>query len=216
MNIEQKIERAGVVPVVSFQNTDQALKASRALIKGGINVVEITLRTDKALESIAAVKKNFPDLIVGAGTVLSLTQCKEAVENGANFIVSPGINTDAIEWCVENFVQIFPGVVTPTEISSLINNYGINRVKYFPAEVCGGVESIKILSEIFPKIKFMPTGGVNLTNIQEYISEPSVFAIGGSWICSRNLLDVEDYQMIENNAKKAKKIIEQIKYERRD
>lgn len=113
-------------------------------------------------------------------------------------------------------MQIFPGVVTPTEISSLINNYGINRVKYFPAEVCGGVESIKILSEIFPNIKFMPTGGVNLTNIQEYISEPSVFAIGGSWICSRNLLDVEDYQMIENNAKKAKKIIEQIKYERRD
>ena len=206
MNIEQKIETSGIIPVVSFQNTDQALKASCALIEGGIDVVEITLRTDKALESIAAVKKNFPNLIVGAGTVLNRTQCEAAVENGANFIVSPGINTDAIEWCVENFVPMFPGVVTPTEISNLIINYGINKVKYFPAEAYGGVENIKVLSEIFPNIKFMPTGGINLNNLQEYVSESSVFSVGGSWICSRNLLDNEDYQMIENNAKKAKKM----------
>lgn len=216
MNIEQKIETSGIIPVVSFQNTDQALKASCALIEGGINVVEITLRTDKALESIATFKKNFPNLIVGAGTVFNRNQCEKAVENGAKFIVSPGINTGVIEWCLENAVPIFPGVVTPTEISRVINSYSINKVKYFPAEMSGGVKTIKILSTIFPNIKFMPTGGINLNNLQEYISEPSVFSVGGSWICNRNLLDNEDYQMIENNAKKAKKIIEEFKCERRD
>ena len=184
MSILSRLGNSGVVPVVVIEDAKNAVPTAKAMLAGGIDVMEITMRTGAALDSIRNVSKECPEVLVGAGTVITLEQCKAAVEAGAKFIVSPGFNQQVVEWCIENNIAITPGCVTPTEITMALQ-YNIKVVKFFPANVYGGLSAMKALSGPFEDVKFIPTGGVNGQNLSEYISAPYIHAVGGSWICAK-------------------------------
>ncbi len=184
MNGISRLASAGIVPVVVIEDAKNAVPTAKAMMAGGIDVMEITMRTGAALDSIRNVSKECPEILVGAGTVITLEQCKAAVDAGAKFIVSPGFDKQVVEWCIENGIAVTPGCVTPTEITMAIQ-YNIKVIKFFPANVYGGLSAMKALSGPFGDIKFIPTGGVNGQNLSEYISAPYIHAVGGSWICAK-------------------------------
>ena len=184
MDVLSRLANAVVVPVVVIENVKDAIPTAKAMAAGGVDVMEITFRTEAAPEAIKAVAENCPDVLVGAGTILTLEQCKLAVSMGAKFIVAPGFDAEVVGWCVENGVAVTPGCVTPTEITAAIK-MGLKVVKFFPANVYGGLEAMKTLSGPFPGIKFLPTGGINVGNIKEYYNAPFIHAVGGSWVCPK-------------------------------
>ncbi len=185
MNVLERLARAIVVPVVVIDDEKDAVPTAKALAAGGVDVMEITFRTAAAPLAIKSVAENCPDVLVGAGTVLDIEQCKLAVEMGAKFIVSPGYNAEVVDWCIEHNIPVTPGCVTPTEITAAVNK-GLEVVKFFPANIYGGLNAIKNLSTLFANVKFMPTGGVNTSNIKEYTDMPFIHAVGGSWVCPRS------------------------------
>jgi len=205
MTIKEKIAQNYLIPVVVMDDAGRAADTASALLSGGVKIMEITLRTEAALKSIENASKFSADLLVGAGTVLSLEKCKEAISSGAAFIVSPGFDIDIVEYCIKNNVPIFPGCVTPTEITTAIKA-GIDVVKFFPAQVYGGVAAIKALSAPFHTVKFIPTGGVDNTNFSDFII-PQVFAIGGAWICDRKHINSGDYAAITNACNTAMDVV---------
>ena len=182
MTVHERLARSFVVPVVVLDRVEDAVPTAKAMAAGGIDTMEITFRTAAAPEAIKAVAENCPDVLVGAGTILNLEQCKLALEMGAKFIVSPGFDEEVVRYCVENGVAVCPGCVTPTEITAAIKS-GLKIVKFFPANVYGGLNAMKNLSAPFVGIKFMPPGGVNATNLKAYIYAPFIHAVGGSWVC---------------------------------
>lgn len=184
MDVLKKLAVTGIVPVVVIDDAKDAVPTAKALLAGGIGVMEITFRTEAAPDAIAAVANNCPEMLVGAGTVITLEQCKKAVEMGAKFIVAPGFNEEVVKWCVDNHVAITPGCVTPSEIMAAMK-LGLKVVKFFPANVYGGLDAMKALSGPFGGIKFIPTGGVNAKNVGDYISAPFIHAVGGSWVCPK-------------------------------
>ena len=165
---------------------------------------EITVRTACAPEAIKAVAENCPEVLVGAGTVINLEQCKLAVSMGARFIVSPGYSEEIVSWCVENNIPVTPGCVTPTEIMAAVN-HGLKVIKFFPANVYGGLNAMKNLSAPFVGIKFLPTGGVNTANIKEYIDAPFVHAVGGSWVCPKAEIAAGNFEKITQLCREARK-----------
>ncbi len=184
MTMLERLRNSIIVPVVVLDKVEDAVPTANALLKGGVDVMEITFRTAAAPDAIEAVAKACPDMLVGAGTILNLDQCKLAVNKGAKFIVSPGFDGEVVAWCVENGITVCPGCVTPTEIMAALK-LGVNVVKFFPANVYGGLNAMKNLSAPFGGVKFLPTGGVNTQNIKEYFSAPFIHAVGGSWICPK-------------------------------
>jgi len=184
MDVLKRIENCGIVPVVVLENVDDAIPTAVALMAGGVEIMEITLRTKAALDCIRDVAKSCPEVCVGAGTVVTLDQCKAAVEAGAEFIVSPGFDKDVVEWCVNNNIAVIPGCVTPTEIMMALS-LGVKVLKFFPANIYGGLSAMKALAGPFGDVKFVPTGGVDAKNLHEYVSAPFVHAVGGSWICTK-------------------------------
>lgn len=184
MNIMERLHRAGVIPVVVLENTKDAVPTAKALLAGGVDVMEITFRTTAAPDAIRAVAESCPDMLVGAGTVVDLGQCRQAVAQGAKFIISPGFDCETVTWCVENGVAVIPGCVSPSEIMAAMK-LGLNVVKFFPANVYGGLSAMKALSGPFGDVKFVPTGGVNGKNVAEYLTAPFIHAVGGSWLCSK-------------------------------
>ncbi len=184
MTVLERLRSSVVVPVVVLDSAEDAVPTAKALLAGGVDVMEITFRTACAPDAIAAVADDCPDMLVGAGTVLTLEQCKLAVEKGAKFIVSPGFDAEVVSWCVENGIAVTPGCVTPTEIMAALK-LGLKVVKFFPANVYGGLNAMKNLSAPFGGVKFLPTGGVNTANIKEYFSAPFIHAVGGSWVCPK-------------------------------
>ena len=178
MDALTRLANAGVVPVVVLDKAEDAVPTAKAMLAGGIDVMEITFRTAAAADSIKAVAEQCPDMFVGAGTIITLDQCKKAVDMGAKFIVAPGFNREVVAWCVENNIPVTPGCVTPTEIMGAME-FGLKVIKFFPANVYGG------LTAPFGGIKFIPTGGVNAQNLGEYISAPFIHAVGGSWVCPK-------------------------------
>ena len=184
MTVMERLARSIVVPVVVLENAKDAIPTAKAMLAGGVDTMEITFRTACAPEAIKAVAENCPEVLVGAGTVLNVEQAKLAVEMGAQFIVSPGFDAGVVEWCIENGIAVTPGCVTPTEIMMAVGR-GIKVVKFFPANVYGGLNAMKNLSAPFVGIKFLPTGGVNSNNIKEYIDAPFIHAVGGSWVCPK-------------------------------
>ena len=169
--------------------------------------MEITFRTDAAAESIRAVAQECPEMLVGAGTVLTLEQCRLAVSLGAKFIVSAGLDEEVVRWCVENGVPVLPGVATPTEIMAAMR-LGLRVVKFFPANVYGGLSAMKALSAPFGGIKFMPTGGINAQNLKEYLSAPFIHAVGGSWLCSKADIAAHNFEKITALCREARLQIE--------
>lgn len=170
-----------VVPVVVINSIEQTLPTMQALCDGNLPVAEITFRTACAEEAIRLATKNFPDMYIGAGTVINVDQCKKAINAGAKFIVSPGLSKEVALYCQEKGVTYYPGCVTPTEIMEAIS-LGIKVVKFFPANVYGGLKAIKALAGPFGQIKFLPTGGVSEENLKEFLDCDKIFAVGGSWM----------------------------------
>ena len=207
MIVKEKIAESFLIPVVVIDDADKAGDTAKALLAGGIKVMEITLRTAAGLKAIENARSACPDLLVGAGTVLSMDKCKEAISRGAAFIVSPGYDHEIVEYCVKNNVAVFPGCVTPTEITAAMKA-GLEIVKFFPANVYGGLAAIKALSGPFPGIKFIPTGGVDNENLAQFVV-PQVFAIGGGWICDRKHINAGNFSAITAACGAALKIVSQ-------
>ena len=182
MDVLTRLANSIVVPVVVLDKVEDAVPTAKAMAAGGVDTMEITFRTACAPEAIKAVAENCPEVLVGAGTIVNLEQCKLAVQMGAKFIVSPGYSEEVVAWCVENGIPVAPGCVTPTEIMAALK-HGLKMVKFFPANVYGGLNAMKNLSAPFVGLKFLPTGGVNSANIKEYIDAPFIHAVGGSWVC---------------------------------
>ena len=195
MTVIDRLANSGVVPVVVLDKVEDAVPTAKALLAGGVDVMEITFRTACAPECIKTVADNCPDMVVGAGTILNLDQCKLAIEMGAKFIVSPGFDAEVVAYCVENGIAVTPGCVTPTEIMAALK-LGVNIVKFFPANIYGGLNAMKNLSAPFGQVKFMPTGGVNTANIREYIDAPFIHAVGGSWICPKADIAAGNFEKI--------------------
>ena len=206
-NLKEKISDCYLIPVVVIDDAKNAVDTAGALLAGGVTVMEITLRTEAGLKAIENVSKNCPDIIVGAGTVLSLEKCKDAISAGASFIVSPGFDPEIVDYCIKNNMPIYPGCVTPSEIT-IAMKAGIDVIKFFPAQVYGGINAIKAISAPFPGIKFVPTGGVDNSNLAQYVI-PQVFAVGGAWLCDRKHISTGDYKAITAACETARGIIKQ-------
>ena len=185
--IRERFYQTAVVPVVVIEKIEQAVPLAEAMLRGGVDIAEVTFRTACAAEAIAQIKAACPKMLVGAGTVVNVEQCKQALEAGAEFIVSPGTDLETVDYCLAHAIPVFPGAVTPTEIMSLLKR-GIQTVKFFPAGNFGGLKSIKALSGPFPQLNFVPTGGVNNENLKEYLAFDRILAVGGSWMCPTQLL----------------------------
>lgn len=183
MDVLKRLGDCGIVPVVVLDRQEDALPTAKALLAGNVDVMEITLRTEAGIESIRQVAKNCPEMCVGAGTVLTLEQCKAAVEAGAKFIVAPGFDLPLVEWCLKEGVSVTPGCVTPTEITNALS-LGLGVLKFFPANVYGGLSAMKSLAGPFGDVKFVPTGGVSAKNLHEYVSASFIHAVGGTWFCA--------------------------------
>jgi 2-dehydro-3-deoxyphosphogluconate aldolase/(4S)-4-hydroxy-2-oxoglutarate aldolase len=204
MDVLSRLANSIVVPVVVLDKVQDAIPTAKAMAAGGVDTMEITFRTACAPEAIKAVAENCPDVLVGAGTIVNLEQCKLAVEMGAKFIVSPGFSEEVVAWCVENGIPVAPGCVTPTEIMAALK-HGLKMVKFFPANVYGGLNAMKNLSAPFVGLKFLPTGGVNTGNIKEYIDAPFIHAVGGSWVCPKAEIAAGNWEKITNLCLEARK-----------
>lgn len=181
------VEDIGLLPLVVLENAEDAIPLGKALVDGGIPIAEVTFRTDAAAEVIKQMADNVPGLIVGAGTVHSVEQAQEAVKNGAEFIVTPGIEEDVVRWCNDNNIPIVPGCVSPSDIE-LALKLGLKTVKFFPAEAYGGIKTLKALYGPYRDVKFVPTGGINDNNLNEYLQQKNVAAVGGSFVLPNDLV----------------------------
>ena len=207
MTVMERLANSIVVPVVVLDKVEDAIPTAKAMAAGGVDTMEITFRTACAPECIKAVADNCPDVLVGAGTIVTLDQCKLAVEMGAKFIVSPGFDEEIVSWCVANNIPVAPGCGTPTEIMAAMK-HGLTMVKFFPANVYGGLNALKNLSAPFGSMKFLPTGGVNNGNIKEFIDAPFIHAVGGSWVCPKADIAAGNWEKITQlcvDARKAAK-----------
>jgi len=191
-----------IVPIIVIDEVSSASGTIEALLHGGLPVSEITLRTPVALKVIEIAKEKYPEMVAGAGTVLTSRQAREAISAGASFLVSPGFSHDVLEVCNEFQVPYFPGVATATEIQVAIQQ-GLNLVKFFPAAQLGGLAAITALSSAFGNLEFMPSGGVGESNYLEYLNHPNVPIVGGSWIAPRGDIKSQNFDLIVEKTKKA-------------
>ncbi len=176
-----KLQQYRIVPVVVVKEIEDTIPTLQGLMDGGLPVAEITFRTECASAAIKLGTQHFPDMLIGAGTILTLSQAKQAIACGAKFIVSPGLDKTIALYCKKKHIPYIPGCVTPTEIMEALH-YGIKVIKFFPAAAYGGLDTIKALSGPFPQVQFLPTGGINLDNMQSYLSSEHVIAVGGSFM----------------------------------
>lgn len=210
MNISESIEKLGVVPVVVLNDANDAKPLAKALCEGGLPCAEVTFRTAAAKDSIKIMTDEYPDMIVGAGTVLTTEQVDEAMEAGAKFIVSPGFDPEIVDYCIEKNIPVFPGCVTPSEIMQAVKR-NLKIVKFFPAEQYGGVDAIKALAAPYAGIKFMPTGGINIKNLENYLSCDKIVACGGSWMVKGELIKAGEFEKIKSLVKEAVRLVEDIR-----
>lgn len=185
MEFLQHVRRTGIVPVVVLDRDKDAVPTARALLRGGIDLMEITFRTSAAEDSIRAVSRDVPEMTVGAGTVLTVEQAERAVDAGAKFLVAPGFDESVVRWSLDKRIPIVPGCVTPTEIMKALS-LGLTTVKFFPANIYGGLTGMKALSAPFGGLTFIPTGGVDGKNLATYLAEKFIPAVGGSWVCTKD------------------------------
>ncbi len=201
-SVINEISKIGIVPVIALDTPKDAHPLAKALCSGGLPCAEVTFRTDAAEESIKIMAKEFPDMLVGAGTVLTPEQADKAMAAGAKFIVSPGLNPKVVAHCVEKGYPIVPGCANPSDVEQAIE-LGLKVVKFFPAEAAGGLNMIKAMSAPYPNMKFMPTGGINADNLNEYLSFNKIIACGGSWMVKKDLVSAGDFDKITALTKEA-------------
>lgn len=205
VTIKEVMTTSPVMPVMVINQLDQAVPLAKALVEGGLKVLEITLRTPVALDAIRRIKAEVPGAIVGAGTIINTETLQQALDAGAEFIVSPGVTDSVIEAAIASGVPILPGVITPSEVMKLLEK-GITAMKFFPAEAAGGIPMLKSLGGPLPQVTFCPTGGVNPKNAPEYLALSNVACVGGSWMAPAELVDAGDWAEITRRAAEAAKL----------
>ncbi|MFN7926576.1 MAG: bifunctional 4-hydroxy-2-oxoglutarate aldolase/2-dehydro-3-deoxy-phosphogluconate aldolase [Blastocatellia bacterium] len=210
MRIIERARQIGIIPVVAIPKAEYALPLAEALLAGGLPCAEITFRTAAAAESIAQIKQRFPELLLGAGTVLTIGQVDAALDAGAEFIVSPGSNPTTIDYCQQKGITIFPGVCTPTEIEMNLEK-GIDVMKFFPAEPAGGVKFLKAICAPYKDVRFIPTGGIDAKNIGEYLALPQVIACGGSWMVKPELMAENNFAEVQRLAAEAVALVKALR-----
>ncbi|MCI5904675.1 MAG: bifunctional 4-hydroxy-2-oxoglutarate aldolase/2-dehydro-3-deoxy-phosphogluconate aldolase [Oscillospiraceae bacterium] len=193
----EEISKIGIVPVIALDDAKDAEPLAKALCKGGLPCAEVTFRTAAAEESIRIMSEKFPELLVGAGTVLTTEQVDRAVGAGAKFIVSPGLNPKVVAYCTSKNIPVVPGCSNPSDVEQAIE-LGLDVVKFFPAEAAGGLKMIKAMSAPYTSVKFMPTGGINADNVIEYLNFGKIVACGGSWMVSKDMIAAGEFDKIEN------------------
>ncbi len=208
--IIEKISAMGVVPVVAIENSADAVGLGDALMNGGLPCAEITFRTAAAASAIRTLCNSHPGILVGAGTILTTSDAEKAVDAGASFVVTPGFDSDLVEWCLAQSIPVIPGVMTPTDINAAINRK-LNVLKFFPAEAAGGIKTLKAISGPYGSIKFVPTGGITISNLEEYLSLPNVVACGGSWLVNKDQISRGEFDKIESLVREAVQLIDRIR-----
>ena len=206
----KQIEGFGVVPVVVLNDAKDAAPHAKALCEGGLPCAEVTFRTEAAEESIRIMTEQFPEMLIGAGTVLTIDQVDRAVGAGAKFIVSPGFDPEIVDYCISKNIVVLPGCVTPSEVIQAVKR-GLEVIKFFPAEQYGGVATLKALSAAFPKARFMPTGGVSAKNLAEYLGFKKIVACGGSWMVKGDLVAAGEFDKIKEMTAEAVALVKEIR-----
>ena len=208
--MEQRLEEYGVVPVVVLKDTKDAIPLADALIEGGLSCAEVTFRTDAAEESIRLMSEKYPEMLVGAGTVLTIEQVDRAVNAGTKFIVSPGFDPEIVDYCLDKKIPVFPGCITPSEVAQAVKR-GLKVIKFFPAEQAGGVAMIKAMGAPYNMVKFMPTGGISAKNLAEYLSCSNIVCCGGSWMVKGDLITEGKFDEITALTKEAVELVKSIR-----
>lgn len=200
--ILEQLSKIGIVPVIKIDDVEKAVPLARALAAGGLPCAEVTFRTAQGEESIRRIAKEVPEVLVGAGTVLTIDQVDRAIAAGAKFIVSPGLNPKIVDYCISKNIPITPGCANPSDIEQAIQ-CGLDVVKFFPAEQAGGINYIKAIAAPYVNVKFMPTGGVNEKNLNEYLAYDKILCCGGSWMVKADLIDDGNFDEITSLSKQA-------------
>ena len=210
MSIFDQFHSIGIIPVLEIDSAERAMPLAEALLAGGLPVAEVTLRTDAALDSIRAMAREAPAILVGAGTVINREQAQAARDAGAQFLVCPGMSEEVVNWAQEHQLPVLAGAITPTEMIRGIS-LGLNTLKFFPAEALGGLTAIKAMSDPFPQLRFIPTGGIRLENAADYLRHEKIHAIGGSWMAKRGMIAEGNYDEITRLAKQASDLVHKIR-----
>ncbi|OOE85703.1 ketohydroxyglutarate aldolase [Salinivibrio siamensis] len=192
--MNQRLKAIRIVPVIAINNADDAVPLAKTLVDNGLPCAEITFRTDAAARAIRLMRDAYPDMLIGAGTVLTATQVDAAIDAGADFIVSPGLNPTTVKHCQQRGIPIIPGINNPSLVEQAME-LGLDTLKFFPAEASGGIAMLKALSAVYP-VSFMPTGGVSEANVSDYLALPSVLACGGTWMVPAKLIDARNWDHI--------------------
>lgn len=209
-NIMVQIEKTGVIPVVVINDVEDAEPLAQALFEGGLPCAEVTFRTAAAEESIRKMTDTYPDMLIGAGTVLTTEQVDRAVAAGAKFIVSPGFDPEVVDYCILKQIPVFPGCISPSEVAQAVKR-GLKVVKFFPAAQFGGVSTIQALAAPYVGLKFMPTGGVSAKNLADYLQCKSIIACGGSWMVKSDLIKAGEFEKIKDMTKEAVSLVNEIR-----
>lgn len=208
--LAEKFQKFGVVPVVVLEDTKDAAPLAKALVEGGLPCAEVTFRTEAAEASIRLMAEQFPEMLIGAGTVLTKEQVDAAVKAGAKFIVSPGFDPEIVDYCLEKEIPILPGCISPSEVAQAVKR-GLNIIKFFPAEAAGGLAMIKAMAAPYTSLKFMPTGGINAKNLEEYLSCDKILCCGGSWMVKGDLVKAGEFDKIREMTKEARQLVDAIR-----
>ena len=200
--LEEQFYDFAVVPVVVLEDAKDAVPLAEALVKGGLPCAEVTFRTDAAEESIRLMCEKYPEMLVGAGTVLTTEQVDRAVAAGAKFIVSPGFDAEIVDYCLEKEIPILPGCITPSEVAQAVKR-GLKTVKFFPAEQAGGLPMIKAMAAPYTMLKFMPTGGISTKNLKDYLGFDKIICCGGSWMVKGDMIKNKEFDKIAEMTKEA-------------
>ena len=206
-SIEERFAELKVVPVVVLNDVKDAAPLAKALVEGGLPCAEVTFRTDAAAESIRIMAEAYPDMLVGAGTVLTTEQVDRAVEAGAKFIVSPGFDPEIVDYCIEKNIPVFPGCISPSEVAQAVKR-GLKIVKFFPAEQAGGLAMLKAMAAPYNMLKLMPTGGINTKNLKEYLACDKILCCGGSWMVKGDMVEAGEFDKIQKLTEEAKALAE--------
>lgn len=210
MTVAESFRKIGVIPVVALDHEEDALPLAEALMEGGLPAAEVTFRTDAARESIRKMHEEFPDMLVGAGTVLTTEQVNQAVDAGASFIVSPGFDPEIVDYCIARKIPVFPGVVTPSEVAQAVKR-GLGVVKFFPAEAYGGLGTINALAAPYGNLLFMPTGGINPANLRNYLANDKIIACGGTWMVKKDMIAEGRFDEIKKLSEEAASIVREMR-----
>ncbi|WNJ94360.1 bifunctional 4-hydroxy-2-oxoglutarate aldolase/2-dehydro-3-deoxy-phosphogluconate aldolase [Vibrio ruber] len=203
--LEQQLETIGVIPVIALDDAQKAVKLAQVLIENGLPCAEVTFRTPQAAQAIAYMREAYPEMLIGAGTVLTTAQVDAAITAGADFIVSPGFNPTTVKYCQQREIAIIPGINNPSLVEQAME-MGLKTLKFFPAEPSGGIAMLKAMSAVYP-VHFMPTGGINPQNIKAYLNIPKVLACGGTWMVPNQLINEEKWDELATLVKEVATII---------